>query len=1063
MKKLILFFFIYFYAPAVFSQIKVLGKVVSEADLKALAGATIKAENFDIVAVTDSAGTFVINIPGNVRLLVVSYVGYRSQKITVPGTKSAFLKVVLSPDKNQLEEITISTGYQKVPKEQIIGSVSQVNNQLLNRTVSTDIISRLDGIVPGMLFNRSGARKINVRGQSTLFGNSEPLIVVDNFPYDGDIAAINPNDVESVTVLKDAAAASIWGARAGNGVIVITTKQGARNQALSVNVNSNVTIGERPDLFYQPVMGTPDFIDVEKNLFSKNFYRSTENSANRSPLSPVVELLIAERDGRISADDAGNEIERLKQFDVRDDYKKYLYRNTSKQQYSANLSGGNAQSSFYLSAGYDRNLESLRENQSDRLTLTFSDRYSALKNKLVFNASIYYTESQVQNNNPGTSLLGMAVGSTTPLYPYAKLADENGNALQTVHGYRMGFVNDAPANGLLDWGFKPLEEIYLADNTSKSVEHQINTALKYTIIPGLAANILYQYNRGINDYRSLRSQQTWYTRNEINKFTSLNADGTLERPVPLGGVLDTQNGEFTSDNFRTQLEYRKQQGKHEVSSIGGFELREKNTSVRNSRLYGYNDDQATSVLVDYISTFPLYYNKLSSSSISSNQAVQELTDRFRSYYGNFSYTYDKRYTFYSSGRIDQSNLFGVKTNQKGVPLWSAGISWDLSQENFYNVESLPYLKLRFSIGYNGSVDKSVSAFTTARYYNGSSYLTKLPYAVIVNPPNPELRWERVKIANFGLDFTLKKEVISGSIEYYRKKGLDLIGMSPYAPSTGITEFTGNYANSKGHGVDIQLNTHNLRNGFKWFSSFLLSYASDKVTHYLGEGVGTNYVTTPASYPMEGKPLYAIYSYAYAGLDPQTGNPQGYLDGQVSQQYSQILAAASIDNIVYHGPSRPQVYGSFLNTFNWRGVSVSANIAYRLGYYFRRESVKYYDVLSGNGGHGDYADRWQKPGDELVTSVPSMPAARSAARDNLYIYSPELVEKGDHVRLQDINVSYTVNKRWLSRSPFRELSFYTYLNNLGVLWKASDANIDPDYPSAIFTPVKTIAFGVKIGL
>lgn len=237
-----------------------------------------------------------------------------------------------------------TTGYQNLPRERATGSFSRVDSSLLQRRISTDVLGRLEDNVPGLAFNRSAMaggvnNPISIRGRSTLFANANPLILLDNFPYEGDVSAINPNDVESVTVLKDAAAASIWGARAGNGVIVITTRKGKRNQAPTVSLTSNITISDKPDLYAQPRISTADHIELEKTLFARNFFSSDETSANHPALSPVTELLIAQRDGHLSAAQAQQQIEALKGRDLRDDYSRYLYRKSVNQQYALQVNG----------------------------------------------------------------------------------------------------------------------------------------------------------------------------------------------------------------------------------------------------------------------------------------------------------------------------------------------------------------------------------------------------------------------------------------------------------------------------------------------------------------------------------------------------------------------------------------------------------------------------------------------------------------------------------------------------------------------------------------------------
>lgn len=725
------------------------------------------------------------------------------------------------------------------------------------------------------------------------------------------------------------------------------------------------------------------------------------------------------------------------------------------------LSGGSKANRYFMSAGWDRNDESLVNNSYDRITLNASNTWSAIKDRLNITSGIYYTGSRRQNNNRGPS--SILFGSGSSLYPYARLKDDPGNNLAVTKDYRLSLLEQAAADGLLNWDYKPLDEIYNSDNTTTLTDYRINARLNYNITKELSAEVLYQYWRSISEMRDLQDETTYYTRDLINRFSELDADGTVIRHVPLGGILDMRTASSSSPNMRGQINYGRSRANHELHALSGYEVRELVWNTSSFRYYGYDDDVATNQVVDYVNRFPQYDSPGSTARIPNIDGLNSATDRFISYYANAAYTYAKRYTLSASARKDQSNLFGVRTNQRGVPLWSAGLAWNIHSEAFYKAAWLPYLKLRATYGYNGNINKSVTAYTTARV-TGNDYLSGLPYAVITNPPNPDLRWERVKVLNLGLDFELVNRVVSGSVEYFAKEGIDLIGTMPYPPSTGISSFTGNNASTRGHGLDLVLSTRNIDREVKWTTSFIFNYLKEEVTHYEVEGNVNSYLLYGSgglgvNVPVEGKPLYAIYSYPWAGLDPVTGDPRSYLGGEPSSDYDAIVTEASPESIVYHGPARPTAFGALRNAISWKGLSLSFNISYRLGYYFRRASVAYNGILSGNAGHGDYAQRWQKPGDEAFTDVPSMPSVININRDAVYRYSEVLVEKGDHIRLEDVNLTYTLNRNVLAALPIQRIQVYGYLSNPGIIWKATDADVDPDFPS--MKPLRSIAFGLRV--
>ncbi|MGF1924963.1 MAG: SusC/RagA family TonB-linked outer membrane protein, partial [Bacteroidia bacterium] len=263
------------------------------------------------------------------------------------------------------------------------------------------------------------------------------------------------------------------------------------------------------------------------------------------------------------------------------------------------------------------------------------------------------------------------------------------------------------------------------------------------------------------------------------------------------------------------------------------------------------------------------------------------------------------------------------------------------------------------------------------------------------------------------------------------------------------------------GVDITLNTINVQRIIAWFSTFLFSYGNDKVTTYLLPPISA------LGGIVVGKPLLNVYAFKWGGLDPQTGDPQGYLNGVLSKDYANLIANATPENLDYMGSTRPKYFGALRNSVAFGGFELSANISYRLGYVFRRNSIRYYSTLISavdNGlvsGHGDYAQRWKKSGDELITNVPSTSTTATVNRDNFYANSSVLVEKGDHIRLEEIMLNYSLKGIKGLKKPFNTLNFYMYSRNLGMLWKATKLDIDPDYSTAQYLPSKTFAAGLRM--
>jgi TonB-linked SusC/RagA family outer membrane protein len=1035
--------------------ITVRGKVTNETS-EPLGGVSIIAKNSSRFTTTSENGDFVLDNVLDNDSLIISSISYEREGIKVQGTQP--LPIQLKAIVSQLREVIVSNGYQKTTTERSTGSYVKISNELLNRRVSTTVLERLEGVTSGLIFNKNIPAGVNnmssfsIRGRSTIYANPEPLIILDNFPYTGDPANINPNDVESITVLKDAASASIWGAYAANGVVVIITKTGKYKQPLQVSFNSNVTISAKPDLYYKPTITSGDLIEVEKFLFNLHYYDGRE--INRLSIPPAVEIMISEQGGKLTTAEAKAQLDVLRMHDVRKDEEKYLYRNSINQQYSVNLSGGSVNNQYYFSAGYDKNLSNMVGNEYNRITLNANNTYAWLNKKLELSTGILFSASTAQNNN---------YGQLRQNYPYQQLADENGKALALTRDYRQGYIDTVGGGRLLDWKYKPLDEIDNANNKTLLTDYRINLGLRYQIHKDLFANILYQYNKGTSNSENLMSQQTYSTRDLINQFTQLNGT-SIVRPIPLGDILDKQDGAYEAQNFRGQLNYQHAWNeKHSLSAIAGAEVRRVDTKLDISRLYGYDEDRQIQMPVDYGTNFPLYQEPTRLQKIPYVDNSSRNKDRFISYYINAGYTLNKRYIFTASARKDESNIFGVKTNQKGVPLWSAGLAWEISKENFYHYQNwLSYLKLRLTNGYNGNVDRTVSAFTSASFDGVNNYGAQ--FASIVNPPNPALRWEKIHMVNIGVDFATLHNVISGSLEYYIRKATDLIGNSPLDPTTGVSAYRGNTSDMKGHGFDITIITQNINKQIKWNSTILFSQTIDKVTEFKSQptSVGT-YLNSLYFTPVKGKPLYSVYSFRWHGLDPLTGGPLGQLNGAISKDYGLLVNSYNVDELRFHGSQVPTFFGSLRNNFSWKKAELSFNITWKAGYYFKAPSVNYYALFSElSTGSPDFGKRWMKPGDENQTNVPSMVLVNDNARDVFYNNSEIQVQKGDHIRLQDVRISYDINRQSLSGSSFQQVRFYVYANNIGIFWKSNNRGIDPDYIESIPNP-RSIAIGMNIEL
>lgn len=1019
-----------------------------------LAGATVRVKYTDNIVLTNEKGYFSLKNVADTATLVISYIGYRTKE--VPAYQAGLIVISLELETSVLENVNvISTGYQTLPKERATGSFEKIDNQLFNRTTGPSVIARLNGTVPGIFFNKKSAGPVDIssltiRGLSSLSGPT-PLVILDNLPYEGDLNNLNPNDVESISILKDAAAASIWGARAGNGVIVITTKKGGLDKPVSISFNSNVTVTRKPDLSYIPQINSSDFIGVEKFLFSNDFYNSKLNRTSPYPpfITPVVELLAKQRalpitdiQGRAAID---AQIDTYKQYDIRNDYEKYIYRSQINQQYALNINGGGKQSSYYISGGYDKSLGNMVTSSNDRITLKTNYLLKPIKN-LQVEAGVLFTSSR--NSDIGlNSLVGYRQGFLSSPYPYARLVDDQGNPLEPGQVYRLSYLNSLDNNPkLLNWHYKPLEDINKSSFNAKLDDILLNLGANYTINSIFSADVKYQYELNYSNSETLYNYDSYYTRDLINSFVD---PSTLTSAIPAGAIYNPTTGHSFSQTLRGQLNANKiWNNKHQFVGLVGAEIRRTTGFYNNEGFrYGYNPETRNFIPVDFTNTqLPQYYDGVLG--IPNQESFDQSNSRFTSLFGNASYTYNNKYIISASARKDASNVFGVNSNRRGRPLWSVGAGWNISNESFYHSGVIPYLKLRSTYGTSGNTISSVPAFSVVTY--GVDPVTLLKYTRGGNLPNPDLRWEKVGMLNFGIDFKLKNNWVSGSIEYYDKRSTDLIAEAPIDPTLSFSTQMYNAANLHGKGIDININSINYsNNGLQWISNFLFSYNRTKVTKYLLQQPGSIYYVgrSESINPLEGKDASAVFAYKWAGLDPQTGDPRGYLNGQVSKDYEAILGG-SVADMQYIGPATPVYFGAFRNSFTYKNFTVSANILYKLHYYFNRTGINYSQLFSSNYGHTEFAHRWQKSGDENHTNVPSMIYPADPNRDTFYNLSSALVEKGDHIRLQDITAEYTFKKI----KALSNCRIYGNISNLGIIWRANKQNIDPDILSGYRNPL-----------
>lgn len=1050
------------------APIDVKGRVVDTAG-NPVAGASVTVKGDRTKGTTtDENGYFELKGVDENAVLVVSGVNIERYEVKING-KIDLATLIIKSKITEGQDVIIkaNTGYQEIEPNQATGSFAVIDNKTINQQVGTNILKRLDGMTPSILFDNKQLQgqknsNVTVRGLSSINGPLDPLIVLDGFIYEGDINNINPNTVEEITILKDAAAASIWGTRAGNGVIVITTKRSSYNQKLKINANANVIFNSKPDLFYLPNMSSADYIDMEEFLYHKGVYNQIFNNTNRLPLSPAVEVFRSRSLGQLSSADSATLINSMKNSNILSEYDKYFYTNATTQQYAIGMQSGNSTSSYSLNLAYDRSLSEVYD-KSRKINTHFRSSFRPLNNLETF-FNVYYTKGEKSSGRPSVGTISL---SGRPV-PYLRFADDNGNPLPIAYDLRKVYTDTAGAGKLLDWNYYPLDDYKHNVTSTDLTEIFANATIRYSFLKSVNIELGYQYENQRIESDQTQDKESYASRHLVNLFSQVNyTNGNVTRSIPQGGIKRIANNSIESQTLRAQINFDRAWGQHHIIAIVGSEIRKRVASGYSSTTYGYNADPLTNGTVNYATPARIITTNGMRYIPGSPVTNPVLTEKYASLYSNIAYTFNERYVLSLSGRRDGSNVFGANTNDKWKPLWSAGLGWNISQESFYKLEILPELRVRGTYGFSGNIDVTKTALPVAGYSTFNHFLTGLPFGSIGTLNNPDLRWEEIKIINLGIEFSFIKQIVAGTIEFYSKKGSDLYGPAPFDYTAGSDGGTiiKNVANLKSKGLEVTLNTRNIDRDFKWDTRFLYTHQSNKtaayyspqatdITQFLGNG---DRIT-----PVVGKPLYALAAYRWGGLDDQ-GNPQGYLNGQKSTDYNAIRDEATIKgvdgNVVYVGSTLPTHFGSLINTFRYKNFSLSLSIMYKLGYYFRKTSLSYDRLIESGVGHREFGERWQKPGDENTTNVPSFVFPNISNRDNFYTLSDVNVLKGDHIRFSFLNLAYNFLNDKLHRMVFSDVQVYFNASNLGIIWHANNVGMDPESPYGL-EPTKSWAIGIR---
>lgn len=1007
-------------------ETRTLTGVVSDENGEPLPGVNLLVRTTQNGTVSDVNGEFSLTVR-NGDVIDFTFIGMDKKSIKITSSIKK-LRVMLETSNTALQDIIV-TGYQTLSKERASGSFATVSSKDLESKLQTDLVSRLEGSVVGMTRYKNN---LTIRGVSTLNGNETPLYIVDGVPYEGTIAAINPAEVTNVTVLKDAAAASIYGARSSNGVIVITTRGGSEGPA-KVHYNGSIKFKPLYDTDYFNLMSSSEFVDFQQKLFNIN-----QGSVNddRWYMNEVRALLFSHKKGELSDSELKSKLDVYRHRDREEQVKEEFLRLPAiTHQHNLSISGGGKKNNYALSLNYMKDLPYDKYSENDRMGFNLKNSMSLAKwvrADIRVLGSIYR-----QDANTGHSGLSYLTGKS--LASYILYRDEEGNELPWYPAYKSQKELDRLVSiGLLDESYYPMQEVKRSRSKSRDYYLNLNASLHFLLTKDLTFDLILSKDFGNTYTRKLYSKDSHYVKNDINNAAQIK-DGEIIYNIPEGGQINETRMDKEAYTVRAQVNYRKEfSQKHLLNVIAGAERRATKSKSTSVKRVGYDDQMLTYKLIDELTLSKELRGTEALNgryTYSGGGAFSAGENRYVSFYGNASYTFDERATLTGSIRIDQSNLFGTDPKYQYRPLWSLGGTYVVLK----NQDWIDRLAVRMTYGINGNIARTNGPYLTVTD-SGVNIWTGEYSSKVASPDNQGLRWEKTAVFNMGVDFNLLKNRLSGSIEFYNKNTSDLLHDKTMDPTLGWTSIKINYGSMYNRGIEFSLRSLNFATkDFSWHSVLNFSYNKNKLTELEEDKPDAiNYIQKPQL--RIGEAMNTIYSVQWAGLDDK-GNPQAYKkNGEIVKSFAELTT----DDLVKSGVITPPYSASFSNDFRYKNFSLSLLFTYYGGHVMRGAFATYLN----NTGFSTNQDRltgnfWEKPGDENDPSkAPALKMGVQANQQNLWKAADKHVQKADYIKLNNITLGYSLPNSLLRRTFLKGVRVMLQIDDVWK-WVANNQRLDPE--------------------
>lgn len=1019
---------------------------VTDAQGNPIPNVSVQVKGTNVGTTTKADGTYTLAVPANGSRLVFTSVGMADQELAIGS--GATVNASMMASVRDLSEVVVTVPYGTVKKTAFTGSENTVTAATLQKQQVTSVTRALEGQVPGIITTNGGGAPgtgagILIRGVGSVNATSAPLYVLNGVPYDGSISALNTDDIESITVLKDAAAAALYGSRAANGVIMITTKKGKRGKANMVAS------------FRQGVMsrGIPEYDRVDEKDYMELFWESYRNSylaqgQTRTQAGVSASNVLTSSSGLVYnpyggvpanqvVDPATGKLNTNARLLWDESWEDALFRNASRTNATINMSGANDNMDYYLSAGY-LNEDGIVRNSGYR-------RYNMRLNTNVaptswFNAGInldgaFAKRKDVPSGGTATTNPFYYTRQMGPIYPVYQ------------HDLTTGAYMDTLGEHKLDWGVpeqmgtRPyagrsnlLGSLALDDRSRDIFNGNSNVFAQITFLK----NFVLKASLGVS---YLTNAITNYQNNQYGDAAPSTPGGSN------GGRSTKQSDQQMSLTGNEVLSYTKTFGSHTIRALAGHENYKYKYTFLSANSSGF--------------LFP-GQSELDNGTAPFGPASSRVDNhRIESYFGNINYDYEQKYLLSASYRTDGSSRF--RDSVRWGNFYSVGAGWRLSQEKFLsNVRWLNELKLRASYGEQGN--ENIGLFYPYRnYYYANANGT---YSAPTRPANADLLWEKNKTTNIGLDFSLFKRRLTGTVEWFNRASDNLLFDVPLPPSTGYASVYQNIGSMKNTGFELSLGYNAIATStFNWRIDLNLTHFKNEITK-LPAKQSENGIITGTKKLLVGHGIFDFWLPEYAGVDAANGDPLYYRD--VLNASGKPTGERVLTNIIanassyYFGSALPDVSGGLTNSFNYKGFDLSFLLTFSYGgqFYDGNYASIMHRGSAGTALHVDALKRWQNPGD--VTTVPRLQNAISG-QDGA---SSRWLVDGSWLNVKNITLSYTIPRTTLNKLHIAGLQVYANVDN-GYLF-TSKKGMDPQREfngtaDATYTPFRTMTIGFTANL